>query len=135
MPLSKSAVREKVICRHLPRVLSVSLTGIFIQLPQDLDTWRMPGTTYEDEEKIWQDLDQVFRDAGYILWPWRFCSTLVTPGKTIPLSSGFGYATPTRGISNEKSIAGTIKHLQHFDYIVSSLINLNHLSYINFSSA
>ena len=81
----------------------------------------MPGTTYEAEEKIWQDLDQVFRDEGYILRPWKLCSTLVTPGQTVPLSSGFGYATPTRGIFNAKSVVGTARGLQQFDYIVSSL--------------
>jgi hypothetical protein len=90
------------------------------QLPPDLDTWRMPGNSNEAEEKIWRDLDQVFRDGGYTLWPHAFLSTLGSPGKTYPLSSGFGYATPSRGITNEETPVGTARKLLRFDYTVRS---------------
>jgi hypothetical protein len=78
----------------------------------------MPGNSCEAEEKIWEDLDQVFRDAGYVLWEHLFVSTIVSPGKRLPLSSGFGYATPIRGIDNEADPAGTARRLRRFDYIV-----------------
>ena len=81
----------------------------------------MPGDSHEAEEKIWEDLDRVFRDAGYELWQHAFLSTIVSPGKTYPRSSGFAYATPTRGIENEKHPAGTARRLRRFDYIVRLL--------------
>lgn len=94
------------------------------QLPSDLDTWRIPGRTNEAEEKIWQDLDQVFRDRGYILWSYSFASILVTPGRTYPLASGFAYATPSRGINNEKNPVGTVRRLMRFEYIVWSFLSV-----------
>ncbi|KAG7447366.1 uncharacterized protein BT62DRAFT_78752 [Guyanagaster necrorhizus] len=35
------------------------------------DTWWLPGYTKCDEEKIWEELDDVFREWGVVLW----CST------------------------------------------------------------
>ena len=87
------------------------------QLPPDLDTWRMPGESHEAEEKIWQDLDPVFRDRGYTLWPYAFLSTILSPGKSYPKSSGFGYATSSRGIERQDHL-GTARLLIQFDYIV-----------------
>jgi hypothetical protein len=81
----------------------------------------MPGDSHEAEEKIWLDLDRVFSDRGYILWPNAFLSTLGSPGRTYPLSSGFGYATPSRGIVHEVSDLGTAHRLMQFDYIVSTV--------------
>ena len=81
----------------------------------------MPGNTHEAEEKIWEDLDQVFRDEGYVLWQHAFLSTIVTPGKTYPRSSGFAYATPIRGIEDKQDSAGTVLRLRQFDYIVRRL--------------
>ena len=81
----------------------------------------MPGNTNEAEEKIWEDLDQVFRDGGYVPWQHAFLSTIVSPSKTYPRSSGFAYATSTRGIENEDDPAGTVRRLRQFDYIVCPL--------------
>ena len=68
----------------------------------------MPGNINEAEEKIWEDLDQVFRDGGYMLWQHAFLSTIVSPGKTYPLSSGFAHAIPIRGIENEQDSDNSI---------------------------
>jgi hypothetical protein len=66
-------------------------------------------------------LDQVFLDAGYTLWPHAFFSTLGSPGKTYPISRGFGYATPSRGIVSERGgTVGTARRLMQFDYNVRS---------------
>jgi hypothetical protein len=81
----------------------------------------MPGDTHEAEEKIWEDLDQVFRDGGYVLWQHAFASRILSPGKTYPRSSGFAYATPTRGIEGNQGRAGTAQLLRQFEYIVRPL--------------
>jgi hypothetical protein len=89
-----------------------------IQLPPDLDTWRIPGESCEAEEKIWQNLDQVFNDHGYTLWPNSHLSILASPGGSYPISSGFGYVTSSRGIVNKVDPAGTARRLTRFNYIV-----------------
>jgi hypothetical protein len=71
----------------------------------------MPGNSCEAEEKIWKDLDQVFRDGGYVQLEYLLGSVLVFPGKKLPLPSGFRYATPIRGIENEENPAGTVQRL------------------------
>ena len=38
------------------------------KLPTNLDVWRMPGDA-EAEEQIWRNLDGLFRDGGFALWP------------------------------------------------------------------
>ncbi|PPQ81146.1 hypothetical protein CVT25_015198, partial [Psilocybe cyanescens] len=82
-------------------------------LPQNLDTWRSPGNSWEAENQIWFDLDDVFRDAGYTLWPHALNSTLHTPGDTYPLSSGFGYSTPNR---IQPTGPGTLARLRRFNF-------------------
>ncbi|KAL6306172.1 kinase-like domain-containing protein [Sparassis latifolia] len=83
------------------------------KLPSDLDTWRVPGRTRDDEERIWETLDPIFRDRGLTLWPNSFGCTLKTPGTAYPTSSGFAYVTPNRSIL--KGI-GSVYHLMCFDY-------------------
>jgi len=61
------------------------------------------------------NLDHLFRDAGYFLWPNAFNSTLESPGLAFPLSSGFGYAVSTRSQMAPDSI-GTVGRLQRFEY-------------------
>ena len=39
-----------------------------LQLPCDLDTFRIPGNLKQAEEKIRQDLDEIFDDRGFTLW-------------------------------------------------------------------
>ncbi|KAF8806766.1 hypothetical protein BYT27DRAFT_7100370 [Phlegmacium glaucopus] len=84
-------------------------------LPSNLDTWRQPGKCPEAEEKVWMDLDQVFRDAGFTLWPHAFFSILKAPGSEFPLSSGFGYAVSSRQMEAPNSI-GTVGRLRSFEY-------------------
>ncbi|KAF8150588.1 kinase-like domain-containing protein [Crassisporium funariophilum] len=83
------------------------------QLPQNLATWREPGNSWEQQNQIWIDLEDVFRDAGITLWPNAFCCTLLTPGNTYPLASGFGYATAYR---TSPDGPGTLSRLRRFDY-------------------
>ena len=87
-----------------------------MQLPGNLSTWRQPGKCPEAEEKIWTDLDHVFRDAGYSLWPYAFSSILKSPGLAFPLSSGFGYAVSARSHMAPDSI-GTAGRLRRFEYM------------------
>ncbi|KAF8815276.1 hypothetical protein BYT27DRAFT_6735503 [Phlegmacium glaucopus] len=86
------------------------------KLPDNLDTWRIPGNTWEEEWQIWTDLTEVFRDAGYTLWRNAFNAVLVHPGDedSYPSSSGFGYATPFRG--DAINSPGTVRRLRRFDY-------------------
>ena len=70
------------------------------------------------EDQIWINLDQVFRDAGFTLWPNAFCFLLRIDD--YPSSSGFGYVIPTRG----KKGVGALKMLREFDCRVCSLIRL-----------
>ncbi|KAF8815006.1 hypothetical protein BYT27DRAFT_7249494 [Phlegmacium glaucopus] len=58
---------------------------------------------------------KIFSDAGFTLWPNAFCGTLVAPGDRngYPLSSGFGYAIPSRAYLRGP---GTLARLHHFDY-------------------
>ena len=116
----KQSVRQKVRTIFLFGFLADdSLFHLHLQLPNDLDTWRMPGNSTQAEEQIWQDLDEVFRDRGFTLWPNAFYSTLSSPGLTYPLSSGFSYATPSRGIIGG---VGTVQRLCRFDYLVRLLL-------------
>ncbi|KAF8964364.1 kinase-like domain-containing protein [Flammula alnicola] len=86
------------------------------KLPENLDTWRMPGESEEAEEQIWIDLEEVFHKAGFTLWPHAFGPVLRTPGNTYPLSSGYGYATPAR-TNYDQTQSGAVGRLRRFDYI------------------
>ena len=74
----------------------------------------MTGVT-EAEERIWINLDKVFRDAGFTLWPHSHFSILRIAD--YPSSSGFGYAIPSRG----KEGVGSLKKIRQFEYTVCSL--------------
>ena len=76
------------------------------QLPTNLDRWRQPGTV-EGEEQIWRYLDETLRNAGFTLWTRFYASVFMSPGVTYPLSSGFGYAIPTRTDANDVGTVGT----------------------------
>ena len=82
------------------------------QLPNNLEGWRQPGIV-EEEEKIWRSLDEVFRDAGFTLWTRVFLSIFRSPGRTYPLSSGFGYAR-----TDDPDQVGSVKMLQRFQFPV-----------------
>ena len=79
-----------------------------------METWRVPGNSYEVEKQIWISLDNVFRDAGITLWPYAVASTLEI--SEYPSSSGFGYAIPTRG----EDVVGSVADLCEFEYSVCS---------------
>ena len=81
------------------------------QLPSNLGKWRDD----EDEEQIWGYLDKVLRDAGFTLWTHAYFSVFSSPGRTYPLSSGFGYAIPTRIELNQ---IGTVGRLRQFQFPV-----------------
>ena len=78
-------------------------------------TWRLPGNTCAAEEQIWINLDKVFRDAGFMLWP-KTPNVLhsILRVADYPSSSGFGYAIPSRG----KDGVGSLKKLRQFEYRV-----------------
>ena len=84
------------------------------QLPTNLDRWRQPGTV-EGEEQIWRYLDETLRNAGFTLWTRFYASVFMSPGVTYPLSSGFGYAIPTRTDAND---VGTVGILRQFMFPV-----------------
>ena len=91
------------------------------QLPGDMITWRLPGNTCAAEEQIWINLDKVFHDAGFMLWP-------KTPNilhsilriADYPSSSGFGYAIPSRG----KDGVGSLRKLRQFEYRVCTFLSV-----------
>ena len=83
-----------------------------------MKTWRVPGNSSEEEEQIWINLDKVFRDAGFSLWPYACWSTLRIP--EYPSSSGFGYAIPSRGSVGVGSLAD-LRDFQHHVRIVLSV--------------
>jgi hypothetical protein len=66
----------------------------------------------EDEEQIWRYLDEVFRDAGFTLWTHVHFSVFRSPGRTYPLSNGFGYAIPTRTDPNRIGTVGMLRQFQ-----------------------
>ncbi|KAF8808320.1 hypothetical protein BYT27DRAFT_7232676 [Phlegmacium glaucopus] len=70
------------------------------RLPNNLDTWRIPGNTWEEEWQIWTDLAEVFHDADILY--------------SLPISSGFGYATPFKG--DAINSPGTVRRFRRFDY-------------------
>jgi hypothetical protein len=72
----------------------------------------------EAEEQIWINLDKVFRDAGFTLWPHAIVSILRIAD--YPSSSGFGYAIPSRG----KEGVGSLRDLRRFEYRVCIFICL-----------
>ena len=87
------------------------------QLPSNLNRWRLPGSV-EDEEQIWRDLEEVFRDAGVTDSESRFGQMLSYPPsgalveRTQGLSSGFGHAIPTR---TDPGKMGTVGNLLQFE--------------------
>ena len=84
------------------------ITNYNNQLPGNLWTWRLPGNG-DQEHQIWINLNKVFRDAGFILWPLAFSFLHVVAD--YPSSSGFGHALPSRG---EKDVGG-LGMLREFD--------------------
>ncbi len=103
-----------------PSLWTSILFSTFLQLPENLDHWRTPGSCHEAEEKIWQDLTNVFHRAGYTLWPHTCGSILKTPGNTYPISSGFGYAIPSRPTPDQGTL-GTAVQLCRFVYSVRGI--------------
>ena len=87
------------------------ITGLY-QLPNNMQTWRLPGGGVKAEEQLWINLDKVFSDAGFTLWPHAFHSMLRI--SEYPSSSGFGYAIPTR----VKDEVGSVADLREFQYHV-----------------
>ena len=85
-----------------------------------METWRIPGSSHEVEEQIWINLNKVFRDAGFTLWPHAFCSMLRVFEN--PSSSGFGYVIPTRG--NVGVGPGSLKMLREFQYHVCIVLTV-----------
>ena len=85
------------------------------QLLDNIKSWRIPGS-YEAHEQIWINLDKVFHDAGFMLWPNTFSFILRIADHA--LSSGFGYTIPSCG----KEGAGLLKYLHQFNYHVCSFI-------------
>ena len=97
--------------------------AIITQLPGNMSTWRLPGDSYATEHQIWINLDKVFRDAGFTLWPNAFCFLLRIAD--YPSSSGFAYVIPTRG----KKGVGALEMLREFDCRVCSFISVSILFY------
>ena len=89
------------------------------QLPDNIESWRIPGS-YAAHEQIWLNLDKVFRDAGFMLWPNAFSFVLRIADHAS--SSGFGYTIPSRG----REGGGLLKMLRQFNYHVCSFICLLH---------
>ena len=118
----RQRLRQSVALIFLCLVISghLLITGLqaYNQLPGNICTWRIPGNSNEAEEQIWINLDKVFRDAGFNLWPNTFYSLLMI--SDYPSSSGFGYAIPTRA---EKGV-GSLVNLRKFDYRVCSFISI-----------
>ena len=82
-----------------------------------METWRVPGNSSEEEEQIWINLDKVFRDAGFSLWPYAFWSKLRI--SEYPSSSGFGYAIPSRGNVGLGSLAKLCEFQYHVCVVLS----------------
>ena len=81
-----------------------------------METWRVPGRGHAMEEQIWINLDKVFRDAGFTLWPHIFYFLLRVA--EYPSSSGFGYVIPTRGNVG----VGSLEDLREFEYHVCTVL-------------
>ena len=79
----------------------------------------MPGRTLEDHEEIWIKLENVFRDAGFTLWPHALFFVLKIAD--YPSSSGFGYAIPSRGIDG---VLGSLSKLRQFEYRVCVILSV-----------
>jgi hypothetical protein len=88
------------------------------KLPNDLDTWRVPGSVGE-EEKIWIPLNAVFRKAGLTLWPVKYIIfSLQDSQSEFPRVSGFAYVTSSRG---ERGEIGTARALTAYNMHVRVL--------------
>ncbi|KAF8647111.1 hypothetical protein AX16_006943 [Volvariella volvacea WC 439] len=79
-----------------------SRDDVLQSLPPDLDTWRCPGRSIQAEEKVWQDLDEVLREAGYTQWSHKDHSMLTTPGLAYPSQGGYAYFLSSLGDTREK---------------------------------
>ena len=90
------------------------------QLPSSLRAWRLPGSE-EMNEQIWNNLDEVFQEAGFTLWPYGGWGFQFFPGGTHPSVTGFGYVSPFRSHFNA---VGGLVNLQTFQYLVCRLDRL-----------
>ncbi|KIM74717.1 hypothetical protein PILCRDRAFT_695592 [Piloderma croceum F 1598] len=112
------------------QTIVVSLTGVAIsgfyllwrdiaarnirrQLPDNLDSWRIPGRRHKDEVRIWEPLYKVFRRGGLALWPVAFESTVEAPNEGFPLANGYAYASSNRGVADG---IGAASRLRYFMY-------------------
>ncbi|RDB23619.1 Calcium-dependent protein kinase 4 [Hypsizygus marmoreus] len=91
-----------------------AIKAIRDQLPLDLDTWRMPGSGREDEERVWQVLDPVLRQRGLKPWSNSWGCTLKSPDDNILLSNGYAYVTKHR--QRVGTLASAMR-LQRFQYL------------------
>lgn len=87
---------------------------IWLKLPNDLDTWRVPGNCQADEDGIWMPLDAVFRDGGLAPWPVVLDCMLKSPNGDFPLASGFAYVPSVRELDDTISVL----NLKHFMLMV-----------------
>ena len=79
------------------------ITGNNNQLPSNICAWRQPAGGFVTDERIWKNLDkEVFRDAGFTIWPHALYSSFRIAD--FPSLSGFGYAIPSRGKDGVESL-------------------------------
>ena len=86
------------------------------QIPPNLNVWRLPGDSVAAEEKVWEDLINVFQDRGYTSWTHVEHNLLVSPDTSHITPSGYAYVNPSRGITGQG--IGTLFRLVEYEYIV-----------------
>jgi hypothetical protein len=100
---------------RLPSFFHIADALYLPKLPNDLDTWRVPGIRHEDELRIWAPLYRIFRKGGMDMWPVAFESMQKSPNLDFPVPNGYAYVSSSRRAGDG---VGTASKIRNFNYPV-----------------
>ena len=92
-----------------PRSVSSVQKRTQLELPRDVVAWKFPQENEFDQ--MWLDLEEPLKEHGYALWETtEMVCTLWAPEGRLPLSSGFSYVNPIRGIESRFAFLTLFNH-------------------------
>ncbi|KAA1475847.1 hypothetical protein DENSPDRAFT_449769 [Dentipellis sp. KUC8613] len=91
---------------------------ILAKLPSSLESWRRPNTIGIDDDSLWENADDILREAGLIQWPSmgkEISSSQKLPENACHSQNGYSFITPCRNAAMKGP--GTRQSLGKFMYL------------------
>ncbi|OSD08292.1 hypothetical protein PYCCODRAFT_1472944 [Trametes coccinea BRFM310] len=78
--------------------LALVAKSIRSELPDDIESWRIPGPSRADEERLWDTVRDAFKQAGIDLWRCKDTRCQRPGSDSLTLSGGSAYVLPARAM-------------------------------------